>query len=484
MARLFGNDDDNRLTGTGVADLIYGRSGDDRLYGLGGNDTIDGGEGNDSIWAGEGANRVFGGEGNDRIWAGAGSDVILAGEGNDTVSAGAGNNRVTGGEGDDAITSGGGRDTISGDDGNDRIASGGGNDILAGGEGDDVMAAAAGADRLTGGEGNDVLDGGLGNDTMTGGEGADRFVFAKGLDRITDFENGDDRIDLRGVAGLDSFAELRGAASQNGADVVLTFGADRLVIEDFRLNQMDGDDFLWWRSARRSGLGQVVADPFPGLRQVAAEDGRQPVGVARLQGRDDGFVFGHGMGPSLGSLVADEADALQARLQAGMDLGQGAVVGQGHDGAVDGLVQLVIGQPVAALIAVQHPVMQRPHLRDPGVARLRAGDQAGLLLQHADDLEHVAHLAGAELLDHRAACRDQLDQPLGGQILDRLAQRRAGHAQLLADLALVQAGAGRQGALDDHVAQPGQDRVQQGLALDPGIGVGQVGHGDLLEDHR
>ena len=76
MARLFGNDDDNRLTGTNVADLIYGRSGDDALYGFRGNDTIDGGEGNDRIWASEGANRVSGGSGNDRIWAGAGSDVI------------------------------------------------------------------------------------------------------------------------------------------------------------------------------------------------------------------------------------------------------------------------------------------------------------------------------------------------------------------------------------------------------------------------
>ena len=88
MARLFGNDDDNRLTGSNVADLIYGRSGDDALYGFRGNDTIDGGEGNDRIWAGEGANRVSGGSGNDRIWAGAGSDVIAAGEGNDIVAAG------------------------------------------------------------------------------------------------------------------------------------------------------------------------------------------------------------------------------------------------------------------------------------------------------------------------------------------------------------------------------------------------------------
>ena len=77
MARLFGNDDDNRLTGTGVADLIYGRSGDDRLYGLGGNDTIDASDGDDT---------VNGGAGNDSLNGGDGFDQLAGGDGNDTLN--------------------------------------------------------------------------------------------------------------------------------------------------------------------------------------------------------------------------------------------------------------------------------------------------------------------------------------------------------------------------------------------------------------
>ncbi|MFD2813520.1 M10 family metallopeptidase C-terminal domain-containing protein [Paracoccus aerius] len=108
-----------------------------------------------------------------------------------------------------------------------------------------MLLAEAGNDFLSGGEGNDVLNGGTGNDTLIGGEGSDRFVFNGGTDRIRDFENGDDEIDLSSFAGFNSFASIRAAASQSGSDVIIKAGAHRLVIEDTRLNQLDGDDFIW-----------------------------------------------------------------------------------------------------------------------------------------------------------------------------------------------------------------------------------------------
>ncbi|WP_246053560.1 M10 family metallopeptidase C-terminal domain-containing protein [Paracoccus hibiscisoli] len=123
--------------------------------------------------------------------------------------------------------------------------SNGGDDILFGGEGDDLMVAGGGNDRLRGGEGNDTLNGGAGNDLMTGGEGADRFVFNGGRDRITDFENGDDQIDLSSFAAINSFSNIRAAASQQGSDVVINIGPNSLVIEDFRLSQMNAEDFIW-----------------------------------------------------------------------------------------------------------------------------------------------------------------------------------------------------------------------------------------------
>ena len=43
----------------------------------------------------------------------------------------------------------------------------------------------------------------------------------------------------------DGGASIRAAASQSGSDVIIKAGAHRLVIEDTRLNQLDGDDFIW-----------------------------------------------------------------------------------------------------------------------------------------------------------------------------------------------------------------------------------------------
>ena len=129
--------------------------------------------------------------------------------------------------------------------GNDRVTLGGGNDLAYGGEGDDVLVGNAGADRLFGGEGNDVLNGGTGDDLMSGGEGADRFVFVSGRDVVTDFENGDDDIDLRGVNGLNSWADVSGKFRQVGDDVHIVMNSGRLILEDTRVGELDRDDFMW-----------------------------------------------------------------------------------------------------------------------------------------------------------------------------------------------------------------------------------------------
>ncbi|WP_199258706.1 hypothetical protein [Paracoccus binzhouensis] len=78
---------------------------------------------------------------------------------------------------------------------------------------------------------------------MTGGEGADIFIWNGGRDRITDFHHDDDVIDLSFYGCFDSWADIRGGASQVGDDIVIRAGADRLVIEDTRLNQLRSDDF-------------------------------------------------------------------------------------------------------------------------------------------------------------------------------------------------------------------------------------------------
>ena len=78
--------------------------------------------------------------------------------------------------------------------------------------------------------------------------------------------------------------------------------------------------------------------------------------------------------------------------------------------------------------------------------------------------------------DLRAAIGLQFDQMLGGQQAERLAQRRARRAQPVAQRALVQAGAGRQFALDDHFAQAIGQRFgeRRGAAAGRSGGTGPV----------
>ena len=75
-------------------------------------------------------------------------------------------------------------------------------------------------------------------------------------------------------------------------------------------------------------------------------------------------------------------------------------------------------------------------------------------------------------LHDRAAIGLDLDQPLDGQHLEGLAQRRARDLQHLAQLLLDDAAAFRQMALDDQVAQPRRHGLVQRAPRDRPVRVG------------
>jgi Ca2+-binding RTX toxin-like protein len=111
-----------------------------------------------------------------------------------------------------------------------------------------IIKGNAGSNMLYGLDGSDVLAGGKGDDFLYGGNHADTFVFSKGSghDAIMDLTNGTDTIDLRGVAGLDSFADIQAVAKQSGSNVVLTFdGGETLTVANFSLVAMTQDDFMF-----------------------------------------------------------------------------------------------------------------------------------------------------------------------------------------------------------------------------------------------
>lgn len=184
-----GTDTFDTLIGTDLDNVIKGGGGNDILSGLGGADRLEGGTGIDTV---------------SYVASASGVSVNLA------TSA------VSGGEaaGDTLISI----------------------ENIIGSRYNDVLTGDAGANTLTGGAGNDLLTGGAGIDTFT-------FAKASGSDVIQDF-TAEDVIQLQAVAGIGSFAQLLGIATQVGSDVVLHLSAtDQLVVKNYALNQLQADDF-------------------------------------------------------------------------------------------------------------------------------------------------------------------------------------------------------------------------------------------------
>ncbi len=288
---LFGGDDaETYFFGR---DELYGGDGDDRLIGGIGDAFLSGGAGNDRIIAGTGSSVVFGDDGNDYLTAGSapggfggigGLASLYGGAGNDTLASGTGGGNFIGDDGDDLYVIrdanvflleqvGGGNDTVRTSvnldlDGNEfstdageietiRVIGQTGLSItgtvtdnrIVGNIGADTLNGADGADRLEGGRGADVLSGGTGADTLVGGADADRFVFATGFgaDIVADFKANIDVIDLTGLAGVTSFADLvADFLRQDGRNVVIDAGAgDVLTLLNVKLATLDGADFLF-----------------------------------------------------------------------------------------------------------------------------------------------------------------------------------------------------------------------------------------------
>ncbi len=242
---LIGGAGNDTMRGGFQHDRLFGREGNDVMFGDGGNDTLDGEGGNDSI---------LGGEGKDSMLGGAGNDTLIGGGQNDTLIGGNNNDVLRGSWQNDLLLGGNGNDRLFGGDHNDILNGGVGFDTLEGGSGNDRLLGNLGADRLNGGVGFDRLDGGGGNDVLTGGLGSDRFVFAGafGNDVITDFNAFDnlEKIDLKGVASITSFADLTNPGNphmtQVGGDVVIDdFAGNTITINGLSIGDINLLDFIF-----------------------------------------------------------------------------------------------------------------------------------------------------------------------------------------------------------------------------------------------
>jgi Ca2+-binding RTX toxin-like protein len=219
----------DEVQGSLTDDTFTGNTGNDRFIGDGGDNIIDGGAGYDVARYDRGgldhitANLATGTV--KHVWT---SGFVRIGAWTDRVS---GIEEIHGSDGDDRIFGGNAAERFRGQNGNDDLRGLGGNDTLEG-ENDN--------DRLQGGGGDDFLDGGSGTDTLRGDSGADGFAFeaGNGADTVLDFADGQDEIV---VTGNFTFTDFN--PTQVGADVLLTRGADTLLLRNFLVGNLSDADF-------------------------------------------------------------------------------------------------------------------------------------------------------------------------------------------------------------------------------------------------
>lgn len=208
IENLRGSNFDDILTGLSTANNLYGGDGDDILRGFGGDDILGGGRGAD------------------QFDGGAGIDIITYLASNNAVAV----NLATG-------SLGGGHAT------GDRVL--GGIEGVEGSIFNDLLVGSTGGDRLYGGPGADVIKGFRGDDFLRGDGGADRFFYiaGDGVDRVFDFEDNVDTLVFQGLGGQSA---VFSRASQQGADVVFTFGAGQaLRVDGVTIAQLANDaDFI------------------------------------------------------------------------------------------------------------------------------------------------------------------------------------------------------------------------------------------------
>ena len=286
---IYGNDNDNSITGSSKADVIYGGEGKDILNGGSGNDELYGEDGNDKLNGGNGNDTLEGGAGADTLTGGAGKDVFYYsdGDGNDIItdySASQGDiiqlgvssmstsksgtnvilkidsGKITVNKGTSqkiTVVGASGKSTVissSNSNGGTTLKSGlsyssdkktltakspftGTIDLskyastvtTVNASTDTKFVSIKGTSRtetFKAGKGGSILTGGKGNDKLYGGNGADTFVYASGDGKDTIYNY---------TSYIDTIKISKGTISKatvNGKNVVLSIGSGSLIVQN------------------------------------------------------------------------------------------------------------------------------------------------------------------------------------------------------------------------------------------------------------
>ena len=287
------------------ADFMVGGYGNDTIYGQDDDDTISGDQGDDLIYGGVDNDWMQGSDGADTIFGGHGDDFADGGTGDDVLDGGIGNDVLAGGLGDDEGYGGDGNDGLTGEDGRDLLSGGAGDDTLDGGNENDTLLGGTGADTITGGFGRDYIDlgtnhipdaegdvayGGSDEDTITGvgvadtvfgggnGEGSDQDVLSLGRSgpyRIVDLVTDSDGNGFDGtVEFLDSDGTVSGTATFTNIENIVCFtpstmiatprgevAVERLRVGDKVITRDNGIQEIRWMGGKTMGWHDFATNP-------------------------------------------------------------------------------------------------------------------------------------------------------------------------------------------------------------------------------
>ncbi|MBY3211812.1 calcium-binding protein [Rhizobium laguerreae] len=244
-------DEGGSMTGTDSADGVWGYHGDDALNGGAGNDTYvyARGDGNDTIIEADDSST------DDQLVLIDlnPADVTLVRNGNDVTLVIA-ESAAGAGDGGSILLSGNLNEYYQ--TGLEKVVFA---DGTTWGRADlrsniSYVGGTSGNDIITGTTGADTIHAGLGDDTLIGLAGDDAFVFRPGFghDTINDFVAGAQSIDVIDFSTeiFADFASVLAAASQLGADTVITHDANTsITLKNVALTSLHQDDFRFTAAA-------------------------------------------------------------------------------------------------------------------------------------------------------------------------------------------------------------------------------------------
>ncbi|MGY3038072.1 VCBS repeat-containing protein [Bradyrhizobium sp. USDA 4354] len=330
---------DDQITGNGNTRIIYANATGGVTINLqAGTANGDGSTGHDTF---TGVNSATGSNFADSFDATgiAGFNAFQGQGGNDTIT-GNGSTQILFGNATSGVTVNLANGTADGDGsvGHDTIVAGVTN--VSGSNFNDTITGSSGNDQLFGNSGNDLIGGGAGNDALNGGIGVDTFVYASGggADIIGDFVQADaDKIDLTGVPGISTLADIQALATQQGPNTVIDFGnGDALTLLNVTLSNLTAADFILGQGVHLTGdagantlVGTAYADSLSGL-----------AGNDRLKGLDGNDLLDGGLGFDRADYIA-ATEGITANLAAGSVTGPGV----GTDALVN--VEGIVGSDYA-----------------------------------------------------------------------------------------------------------------------------------------